>query len=258
MLSPIRHATPIAAVDPVGWGDQGAWEPQGTREPQGSRADACTRGGRRSVDRRSGGFTIVELLLALAIVVTLAAMVVPSFGGLLADRRVARSGDQLRVEMMQARLSAMRSGRTYLMQVLVESNQVRVRPWVDMNDMTETLDQTGGSSMLMTGGNVIGGQMQEVDVEAEGREVTLPENIKVGDVRVESTPRSYMIDSQAQAQGGDGWSQPVLFFPDGSTSTAAITLSTEGVGRVIVLLRGLTGEVTVTNVLAALDNGGGN
>lgn len=234
MSAPFRRRIPIVTVDRVDW-----------------------IGGSSAV-RRPGGFTIVELLLTLAILVTLAAMVVPSFTGLLADRRVARGGDQLRVEMMRARLSAMRSGRTYLLQAMADSNQLRVRPWVDMNDMTETLDQTGGSSALTTGGNVIGGQMQEVDVEAEGREVTLPENIKVGDVKVESTPRSFMIDSQAQAQGGDGWSQPLLFFPDGSTSTAAITLSSEGVGRVIVLLRGLTGEVTVTNVLAPLENGDGN
>jgi len=200
------------------------------------------------------GFTIVELLLALAILVTLAAIVVPSFTSLLADRRVARAGDQLRVEMMQARLASMRSGRTYLLQLQSGTNNVRIRPWVDMNDMTEATDQTGGSSALLTGGNVVGGTMQAVDTEQETRSVELPETLVVSDVRVQSSPRSFMIESQTQGESTDGWSQPILFYPDGSTSTAAVTMNSAGAGRIIVILRGLTGEVTVTDVLAADPN----
>ena len=196
------------------------------------------------------GFTIVELLLTLAIVVTIAAMIVPSFASLLADRRVARAGDQLRVEMMQARLAAMRSGRTYLLQLRTSSNQLRVRPWVDMRDMTEALDQTGGSSALLMGGNVMPGAMQVAPDQQEAREVELPETTLVAEVQVQSTPRSFMIESQTQGEAGDGWSQPLLFYPDGSTSTAAVTVNADGVGRVVVVLRGLTGEVTVTDVLA--------
>ncbi len=200
------------------------------------------------------GFTIVELLLALAILVTLAAMVVPSFSSLLADRRVARAGDQLRVEMMQARLAAMRSGRTYLLQLQTGTNSVRIRPWVDMNDMTEAVDQTGSSAALLTGGNVIGGTMQAVDVEQETRTVELPETMVVSDVRVQSSPRSFLIESQTQGEATDGWSQPILFYPDGSTSTAAVTVNSAGAGRIVIVLRGLTGEVTVTDVLAADPN----
>lgn len=200
------------------------------------------------------GFTIIELLLALAILVTLAAMVVPSFSSLLADRRVARAGDQLRVEMMQARLAAMRSGRTYLLQLQTGTNSVRIRPWVDMRDMTEATDQTGSSSALLTGGNVIGGTMQAVDVEQATRTVELPETMVVSDVRVQSSPRSFLIESQTQNEATDGWSQPILFYPDGSTSTAAVTVNSSGAGRIIVIIRGLTGEVTVTDVLAADPN----
>jgi prepilin-type N-terminal cleavage/methylation domain-containing protein len=204
------------------------------------------------------GFTIVELLLTLAILVTLAAMIVPAFGNLLADRQIARAGDQLRVEMMHARLSAMRSGRTYLLQMRLGSNEIRIRPWVDMNDMTESLDQTGGSSALLMGGTVMGGAMQNVDVEQDTRQVELPEVVTVSDVRVASSPRSYMIEMQTQGESGDGWSQPILFYPDGSTSMAAATIDSEGVGRVIVTLRSLTGEVSVTDVLAPGIGGVGN
>ncbi|HBJ37719.1 MAG TPA: hypothetical protein DDZ51_23780 [Planctomycetaceae bacterium] len=205
---------------------------------------------------RPGGFTIVELLLALAILVTLAAMVVPSFTGLLADRRVLRAGDQMRVEFMQARLAAMRSGRTYMVQLSTETHQLRIRPWVDANDMTEALDQTGGSSALLTGGNAMAGAMQEVDVVAEAREVDLPQGVTITSLNVQSSQRSFMIESQVQAEATVGWGQPILFYPDGTTSTAAVTITSEGVGQVIVLLRGLTGEPTVTDVLPVPETAG--
>lgn len=206
---------------------------------------------------RPSGFTIVELLLALAILVTLAAMVVPSFTGLLADRRVLRAGDQMRVEFMQARLAAMRSGRTYIVQLSTETHQLRIRPWVDANDMTETLDQTGGSSALLIGGNAMAGSMQEVDIQAEAREVDLPEGVKITSLNVQSSQRSFMIESQMQAEAAVGWGQPILFYPDGTTSTAAVTATSDGVGQVIVLLRGLTGEATVTDVLPVPESSGG-
>lgn len=222
----------------------------------------CSLSRRQSIERvrrpdRAGGFTIVELLLALAILVTLAAMVVPSFTGLLADRRVLRAGDQLRVEFMQARLAAMRSGRTYMVQLCTETHQLRVRPWVDANDMTEALDQTGSSSALLTGGSAMVGSMQEVDVAAEAREVDLPEGVTITGVNVQSSQRSFMIESQVQAEAAAGWGQPILFYPDGTTSTAAVTAMSAGIGQVIVLLRGLTGEATVTDVLAVPESAGG-
>lgn len=203
---------------------------------------------------RAGGFTIVELLLALAILVTLAALAVPSFTGLLADRRVLRAGDQVRIEFMQARLAAMRGGRTYMVQLSTETHQLRVLPWVDANDMTEALDQTGGSSALLTGGNAMVAAMQDVDVAAQTREVELPQGVTIAAVNVQSSQRSFMIESQVQADAtAVGWGQPILFYPDGTTSTAAITVAHEGVGQVIVLLRGLTGEATVTDVLPPAD-----
>jgi len=112
------------------------------------------------------------------------------------------------------------------------------------------LDQTGGSSALLTGGNAMAGSMQQVDIEAESREVELPDGVTITSVNVQSSQRSFMIESQMQAEASAGWGQPILFYPDGTTSTAAVTVTSEGVGQVIVLLRGLTGEATATEVLA--------
>jgi prepilin-type N-terminal cleavage/methylation domain-containing protein len=202
-------------------------------------------------------FTLVELLLTLAILAGIAAVVVPSVGIILSDRRLARAGDQLRVEMMQTRLLAMRTGRTHLLQLKAESSEGRVKPWFDMNDLTEAVDQTGTSSALLMGGNATPAAMQTAPAEEVTRTVELPPEVVVADVKVESTGRSYVIDTQAGADSGDGWSQPILFYPDGTTSTAAVTFTQTEAGRIIVVLRGLTGEVIVSEVLAADASTGG-
>lgn len=203
----------------------------------------------RRPQRASPGFTLVELLLALAILAGLAALAVPSFSGLLADRSLVRAGDQLMVEMMQSRLAAMRNGRSYLLQAMEGSGTIRVSPWVEVSDMTEANDQTGTTSALMTGGNITAGTMRQIDVEKQSKESQLPAATTISKIAIKPSERDLLILSQMQMESQNGWSSPILFFPDGSSSTAAITLSYEGVGRVIILLRGLTGEVTVSEIL---------
>lgn len=200
------------------------------------------------------GFTLIELLLTLAILVSIVAMVVPIFGILLSDRRLARAGDQMRVEMMQTRLLAMRTGRTQMLQLRIGTAEARVKPYFDMNDLTEAVDQTGNSSALLTGGTATPAVFQAADVAEVTRAIELPPDVMIGEAKVESTQRSFMIDTQALAETADGWSQPILFYPDGTTSTAGVTFTQSEAGRIIVVLRGLTGEVIVSEVLAADPN----
>jgi hypothetical protein len=115
--------------------------------------------------------------------------------------------------------------------------------------MTEANDQTGTTSALMTGGNITAGTMRQIDVEKQSKESQLPAATTLSKIAIKPSERDLLILSQMQMESQNGWSSPILFFPDGSSSTAAITLSYEGVGRVIILLRGLTGEVTVSEIL---------
>ena len=58
-----------------------------------------------------------------------------------------------------------------------------------------------------------------------------------------------MFEQVTTADQSGGWSRPVLFYPDGSTSTAAIVLQHPAVGRLRVNLRGITGEAKVCEVM---------
>ena len=77
----------------------------------------------------------------------------------------------------------------------------------------------------------------------------LPEDISfaAGQTRVDS--RAAAFESDSQAIGADqleaGRSKPILFYPDGTTSSARLMLKNKQNRRIELALRGLTGVVTV-------------
>ena len=218
--------------------------------------------------RRPAAFTLLELLLTLAVLAATAAVVLPQLGGLIGDRRLVRAADQLRIEMTRLRVKAMREGKVMMLEGAIEGGSLRVRPYLSMSDATESMGSAGPSALLS-------GAKQETVAPAatepaEPRVIELPENVAFAGVNVVSSVRAAMIE-QADAgtggfaatpianagplQGGSGadiaaagWSRPILFYPDGSTSTATVTLRHETMGSVMVRLRGITGDATIEEV----------
>jgi prepilin-type N-terminal cleavage/methylation domain-containing protein len=193
-------------------------------------------------------FTLLELLLVLAVLAAIASIVIPQTGILLGDRQVARSGEQVRIEMTRLRVDAMRQGRVMMMQGMLEGNTVRIKPYYSLADSTEALDQTGSQNALLSGASQATVAAPMMDAEQE-KTIELAENVTITAVATVSAARSFEIEQLAAADAGSGWSLPILFYPDGTTSTAAVTLSQESIGKVIVKIRGITGDATVSEVL---------
>lgn len=215
--------------------------------------------------RHPGGFTLLELVLVLAVIVAVSAIAVPGIFGVLANRQVARGGNGLRVAMVQARLEAMRTGRTQMMQVEIGGSRFKVEPYYDSSDVTEAGDMIGRGTAAATGGMAMPATPSGVAPAASEPvgprdplspafdEEILPDSVIFSDAQIQATARSSTIDRAAGAvaggAGAGGWSQPMLFYADGTTSTAAVTVARESVGRVVVRLRGLTGETRVSEVM---------
>lgn len=201
----------------------------------------------RPVIRRTA-FTLLELLLTLAVLAALTAVSIPQVGLLMGDRRLVRAGDLLRVEMTRLRVDAMREGRVMMLEAMVEGNSIRIKPFYSTTDATEALDQTGSQAGMLTGATqgVVTAVVQEPGVEET---IELPEDVVVGGVAVVSAARAMEIEQLSISNQTEGWGRPILFYPDGSTSTAVVILSNPTLGKVIVKLRGITGDVTVSEVL---------
>ncbi|MEZ6087983.1 MAG: hypothetical protein R3C05_08155 [Pirellulaceae bacterium] len=195
----------------------------------------------------TAAFTLLELLLVLALAAALAAMAVPAVGVLLADGRIKRAGDEIRIVLAQTRLTAMRSGRTQMFRCEIGTNRYTVQPWNDASDMTEAADMLGKTLPGMAGTQA-GGAIYTPPEPTVAQVQELPEGIRFADERVESSQRAMFIEQQAALVSEEGWSQPILFYADGTTSTAVVRVKSENGSVVRVQLRGLTGEAMVSEV----------
>ena len=201
-------------------------------------------------------FTLLELLLSLVVFAAIASIALPGAAVLLADRKIVRGGDQLRIEMTRTRVDAMRGGRVMMIEAAIGGSQFRIRPYFSASDSVETNGGNGGRSGLSTGADQAIISAVIVDQDAT-QTFQIPDQLSVESVQVVSAARGAEISQTSrfnQAGGGsdlDGthqWSQPILFYPDGTTSTAAVTIADERFGKVIVKLRGINGDASVTEV----------
>ncbi len=176
----------------------------------------------------------------------LAAIAVPQFAELLGDRRLVRGADIVGIRMMELRLDAMEDGRVMMLEANEQDGTVRVRPYFSAADATEAFDQTGlgSQSALLTGAEQASAAVVQVDEEAT-EEIELPDEIVIKSVNVVSSARSSVIQQEGAQQLESGYSQPILFYPDGTTSTAAVVLMHPKYGQITVKLRGITGGVSI-------------
>jgi prepilin-type N-terminal cleavage/methylation domain-containing protein len=195
------------------------------------------------------GFTLLEVLMVIALLSIIAAFAWPALQKPFANRRLHLAADTVRTEWCQARVQAMRSGHTYAFQFMVGGDHFRLGPQDDASSTT-----SNGNGASADGGDQPGKSGDDAPpVHDEG---TLPEGIKfMTDESAESDQTASPFDqaSDSPTGTGDGWSDAILFFPDGTTSNARLLLSRDGGSVIRLLLRGITGTVTVSDPNALVE-----
>jgi len=205
-------------------------------------------GGRADVRSVPRGFTLVELLLVLALLVVVVALAWPAIDKPLANYRLLAAADQVRTEWCLARVEAIRSGQACAFQYSPGGrNFCRQRqpaafsPDADQAELVAAAERSEDALA-----------MPDV-AAAQPAPRTLPEGV----VFVDHNTRLALVATESDAEPETGessepeYSGSIFFYPDGTTSDARLLLANER-GKIVELtLRGLTGTVTVGQVTTA-------
>ncbi len=95
---------------------------------QSSLDNPCHRKRVRRVGDCRSAFTLMELMLVLALILAIGAVAVPKFTDLFARQRLHASAERIRLEFDRARLLAMQTGQAQLFECIVGEDKYSVRP----------------------------------------------------------------------------------------------------------------------------------
>jgi type II secretion system protein H len=189
------------------------------------------------------GFTLVELLLVLAILVILAATATPMLRGTMQDAALRSAAEQVRVEFTRANVRAMKTGRIQVFRFEQGGSQFTVQPYAAADDEIEAAPAVQGFGNAEE--EIAGARLDK------SLSVTLPEGVTFASGQALAAGRSLAIEQDIRDSNrfeGD-WSQPILFYPDGSSSDAFVIVVHElREAGIRVDLRGMTGAATLGEI----------
>ncbi len=198
------------------------------RRPSTLSASLPARAGQRR------GFTLIEVLVVLAVIVLVSAMAFPLIKKPLVRREVQTAADSVRSKLFHARIGAMRSNHVYTFQYQPGSSSYRVSPQQQPTSQTDDASQAVAEDPVLADGD-----------HQPSEDGSLPDGICF---MADDSPDPDAPDATptAVAQGGDaGWSDPIFFYPDGTTSDARLIVASGRGYAIHIRLRGVTGNVVV-------------
>ena len=196
--------------------------------------------------KRAAGFTLVELLLVMALIVAVGAITLPALQGPLENQRLRKAADVVRTQWAKTRIESMQTGRIHVFQCEADGSVFRIEPWYTEGDYLEAdlMTATSGDAMGLAGAP---GSDPLTDGTSQVVEQPLPEGVVFSGGVAKSTGRSLMVEQALAATGSAV--QPILFFPDGTTSNAQLVLSNRNGQCVVLQLRSLTGIAEVSDMM---------
>lgn len=199
------------------------------------------------MQHRRSGFTLLELLLVLGLLVIVAAIATPSIGRLIDTERLRHAGSAVRTELARARVKAMKSGRVHVFRYELDGSRYRTEFWLPDDDLLEA----GDESALDFGNSANESTQSLRRSDTTDDATTLPEGVRFFLGQTAENNRDARVSQRLEepTSRSDGvWSLPILFYSDGTTSTAEVTLANERGDAITVSIRGLTGVAQVSDM----------
>lgn len=194
------------------------------------------------------GFSLVELMIVLAIMVTLAAIALPNLQRSFQRNELRDAGRLLQETLGEFRHEAMQSGRPLYVQIGWESNTLRVLQEASLAKASEL-------ETAAVGGEPRDGSSQEW----ETREIQLATDVRF-QPRVGRMGLAPDVPTQASADQSESsiasavsWSKPLVILPDGSVEEVQFWLELDRRWQCPVLWRGATGQLEIGSVQTIKD-----
>jgi prepilin-type N-terminal cleavage/methylation domain-containing protein len=219
----------------------------------------------RRAPRRSA-FTLLELMLVLALIVAISALAMPSFRGAMTTWRLRSAADQIRAAWNRTRSDAIRDGEVYVFRFLPRSGHYIAAPWPDGGELPVAIDlgavaTNGRGEGELTRDRLSDAsssspppprQSQQQQEFATNKAAELPDDVMflgLAFATQASADEAVPIQDAGQAAvPSDGWSAPILFFPDGTTSAVRLYLQNDREQLIDVTLRAMTGTSRVGEI----------
>ena len=202
------------------------------------------------------GFSLVELLIVMAVLAAVAGLVLPSMRGPLDKSRLTGAARQLQASLAKARSLAIREGSEVAFRYEISGDRfVIVRVPSRTNTMITVLED---SSSAMTSLSGLSAEIPEAPVQPVGdagmgnltslilREGRLPAGVTFTDPALDSSPSTQgsiitdAVSSQSSTTGLRPWSDSIRFQPSGRSDDVTIRVTGQRDFVVDITLRGLT------------------
>lgn len=191
--------------------------------------------------RARPGFTLLELLIVLAVITTLVGLSWPRMSGLLKEQRIKDDAEMVRLQLDRARVQAVDKGIAYQFRYEPEGRKFVLLPYevIGMTDPNSTMlspDESGRPAFPV------------FELSEESR-FHVPRSLTGQSVFAQPLGSPWIDYLHNPSQFRDiSWSEPIVYYPDGTADDALVTVVDDDKRLVDLSVRGLTGTVSVSPV----------
>ncbi len=181
------------------------------------------------------GFTLLELLLVLAVLVTVASLSWPRMMRYMTENALKQNVETVRRELAATRILAIKSGLTYQFRYEPTAQGFVILPF-DRPDMVATDAKSTSPTKVKT---IVG----HLSSDSQFEPATDKTGQSTGGQRLDEMWLALLKNGALYTE--TIWSQPILFRPNGEAQDARLVIRDKNGNTIELTVRGLTGGVRV-------------